>query len=127
VRVWDFEVARELAGVVERVTEALRERASDTARWQRRLARPSAAPATREARPDARDDSAAEQRKRFGENLQGARQRAGVSRQQLARAAGLSDSTIRLYERGAREPNLRTVVKLARGLDIAPEELVRLL
>jgi DNA mismatch endonuclease, patch repair protein len=125
VRVWDFEVARELDAVVERVTEVLRERTSDTVRWQRRLARPGAAPATREGRPDVRDDAAAEQRSRFGENLRDARQRAGISRQQLAMAAGLSESTIRLYERGAREPNLRTIVKLTRGLGIAPKALVR--
>ena len=39
VRVWDFEVARELASVIERVSGALRERAGDGVRWQRRLER----------------------------------------------------------------------------------------
>ncbi len=127
VRVWDFEVARELTAVVKRVTEALRERASDTAQWQRRLARPDSAPATRQAPGDARNDTVAEEHRRFGENLRDARHQAGVSRQQLAQAAGLSDSTIRLYEQGVREPNLRTIVKLARGLGVAPAALVRAL
>jgi len=37
VRAWDFEVRRDLPAVVERVTDALRERASGTAGWQRSL------------------------------------------------------------------------------------------
>ena len=43
VRIWDFEVRRELPGVVDRVADALRTRVSEgaTAQWQRELAAPS--------------------------------------------------------------------------------------
>jgi transcriptional regulator with XRE-family HTH domain len=34
-------------------------------------------------------------------------------------------SAISNYERGMREPNLRTIVKLARALDVAPSSLLR--
>lgn len=37
VRAWDFEVRRDLPAVIDRVIDALRERAAGTARWQRRL------------------------------------------------------------------------------------------
>lgn len=42
VRVWDFEVARELPMVVGRIADALRERAAGSALWQRRLVSGSA-------------------------------------------------------------------------------------
>lgn len=38
LRVWDFEVARELPSVVRRIGETLRERAVGSSLWQRRLA-----------------------------------------------------------------------------------------
>src|SRR4051794_27457591 len=37
VRVWDFEVRRDLTAVIERVVAALRDRAGGQAAWQRRL------------------------------------------------------------------------------------------
>lgn len=37
IRVWDFEVRRDLASVVRRVAAALRERATGTATWQRAM------------------------------------------------------------------------------------------
>jgi DNA mismatch endonuclease (patch repair protein) len=37
LRVWDFEVARELEAVLARVADALRERAHGSSRWQRQL------------------------------------------------------------------------------------------
>ena len=37
VRVWDFEIRRNLPAVVERIKDALRERASGGVDWQRRL------------------------------------------------------------------------------------------
>jgi transcriptional regulator with XRE-family HTH domain len=34
-------------------------------------------------------------------------------------------SAISNYERGTREPNLRTIVRLARALDVTPASLLR--
>lgn len=39
LRVWDFEVRRDVEGVVDRVREVLRDRATGAARWQQRLVR----------------------------------------------------------------------------------------
>jgi transcriptional regulator with XRE-family HTH domain len=43
----------------------------------------------------------------------------------LARVSGVDRSAISNYERGMREPNLRTIVKLARALDVSPSSLLR--
>jgi transcriptional regulator with XRE-family HTH domain len=61
----------------------------------------------------------------FGENLLEARLTAGLSQEELAERAGIDRPAISVYERGRREPNLSTIVKLARGLGISAEVLVR--
>jgi transcriptional regulator with XRE-family HTH domain len=61
----------------------------------------------------------------FGENLRRARQRAGISQERLALDAKVDRAAISVYENGVRQPNLRTVLKLAMKLDVAPGLLLR--
>jgi transcriptional regulator with XRE-family HTH domain len=60
----------------------------------------------------------------FGNNLRYCRKRAKVSQEDLGFAAGLHRTEIGLLERGARIPRIDTLVKLAGGLSIPPEELL---
>jgi transcriptional regulator with XRE-family HTH domain len=62
---------------------------------------------------------------RFGANLRLARQRAGISQERLALDAKVDRAAISVYENGVRQPNLRTVLKLALKLDVAPGALLR--
>jgi DNA-binding XRE family transcriptional regulator len=50
----------------------------------------------------------------FGENLRNARRRAELSQEELAGHADVDRAAISTYEHGGREPNLRTIVNLAR-------------
>jgi transcriptional regulator with XRE-family HTH domain len=56
----------------------------------------------------------------FGMNLRWARIRAGISQERLALDAKVDRAAISVYENGRREPNLRTVLKLALNLDVRP-------
>jgi transcriptional regulator with XRE-family HTH domain len=60
----------------------------------------------------------------FAHNLRRLRTRRGLSQEALGEACGLHRTEISLLERGAREPRLGTVVRLARGLRIRPAELL---
>lgn len=75
-----------------------------------------------ESRRRRHERSAAE---RFGENLLHARNLADLSQQVLGAQADVDAAAISLYERGQREPNLRTVLKLARTLRMSPAQLLR--
>jgi transcriptional regulator with XRE-family HTH domain len=72
-----------------------------------------------------RADPAADPNGRFGANLRQARQRAGISQERLALDAKVDRAAISVYENGVRQPNLRTVLKLAMKLDVAPGLLLR--
>jgi transcriptional regulator with XRE-family HTH domain len=61
---------------------------------------------------------------RFGERLRTRRQAAGLSQERLAFASGMHRTEISLLERGARDPRLSTVVRLARALGTDAAELV---
>lgn len=61
----------------------------------------------------------------FSQNLYEARRGAGISQQTLGARADVDAAAISLYERGQRQPNLRTVLKLARTLQISPVALLR--
>jgi transcriptional regulator with XRE-family HTH domain len=61
----------------------------------------------------------------FGENLRRARRNAGLSQEALGERASLHRTEVGLLERGARVPQLDTIIKLAGGLSISPSELVR--
>jgi transcriptional regulator with XRE-family HTH domain len=61
----------------------------------------------------------------FSRNLYEARRDVGISQQTLGAQADVDAAAISLYERGQRQPNLRTVLKLARTLGISPAALLR--
>jgi transcriptional regulator with XRE-family HTH domain len=69
-------------------------------------------------------DAPSEPALRFGVNLRAARGWAGLSQETLAYAAEVDRAAISVYERGGREPNLRTVLKLARALKLRPAALL---
>jgi transcriptional regulator with XRE-family HTH domain len=62
---------------------------------------------------------------RFGANLRWARQRAGLSQEALANEATVDRAAVSVFERGRRNPNLRTVLRLARALELPPGVLLR--
>jgi transcriptional regulator with XRE-family HTH domain len=62
---------------------------------------------------------------RFGVNLRWARERAGISQEALANNARVDRAAISVFERGKRNPNLRTLLRLARALEIPPGVLLR--
>ncbi len=61
----------------------------------------------------------------FGENLRNARRTAGLSQRALCQKAGVDVMAISMYESGRRTPNLRTLLRLAGGIEIDPAELLR--
>jgi transcriptional regulator with XRE-family HTH domain len=61
----------------------------------------------------------------IGEQLRNARTRRLLTQDELAAKAGVSQSTIANIERNNAEPQFRTIRKLAKALDVEPEELVR--
>ena len=65
-----------------------------------------------------------EPNERFARNLREHRQRAGLSQERLGFRANLHRTEISLLERGAREPRLSTIVRLARALGVAPGDFV---
>lgn len=60
----------------------------------------------------------------FAANMRAARVRLGLSQEALGHAAGLHRTEISLLERGARDPRLVTIVRVARALKLAPAELL---
>jgi transcriptional regulator with XRE-family HTH domain len=60
----------------------------------------------------------------FGQRLRDLRAQHGLSQDDLSRATDVHPTAIGRFERGAREPRLTTILRLARGLDIKPGELV---
>ena len=54
----------------------------------------------------------------FGSNLRKARLARGLSQERLAHICGLNMTHVARIERSEREPGVRTVAKLARGLDV---------
>lgn len=64
-----------------------------------------------------------DKRDRFAVNLRKARQKAGISQEELATRCELHRTEVSLLERGGREPRLGTMVKLASALGTTPENL----
>lgn len=65
-----------------------------------------------------------EARQRFARNLWAKRMRLGLSQEALGKACDLHRTEVSLLERAGRDPRLSTIVRLARGLKIAPAELL---
>jgi transcriptional regulator with XRE-family HTH domain len=62
-------------------------------------------------------------RERFAINLRKARQKKGISQEELGFRCDLHRTEISLLERGGREPRFGTMVKLASALDTTLEQL----
>lgn len=62
-------------------------------------------------------------RERFSTNLRKARQKSGISQEELGYRCELHRTEISLLERGGREPRLGTIIKLSGALDTTPEQL----
>lgn len=60
----------------------------------------------------------------FGGNVRVYRRRAGISQEELGFRSSLHRTEIGLLERGAREPRLSTIIKLADALSVPPHELL---
>jgi transcriptional regulator with XRE-family HTH domain len=56
--------------------------------------------------------------RRFGANLAAARQRSGLSQEEVGFRAGLHRTEVSILERGARLPRIDTLLKLAAALDV---------
>lgn len=61
----------------------------------------------------------------FGGTVRQLRTDAGLTQEQLAAASGLTTTYVGQVERGDKIPSLTVVLKLARGLEVAPGELLR--
>lgn len=60
----------------------------------------------------------------FAENLRRLRRAAGLSQEQLGFEAKIHRTEIGFLERGDRDPQLKTLVRLARGLDVPLSDLI---
>ena len=60
----------------------------------------------------------------MGERIAQLRQKMGLSQTALAKALGLSASTIAMYEQGRREPSVTIIVTLARTLGVTIDFLL---
>jgi transcriptional regulator with XRE-family HTH domain len=74
--------------------------------------------------PRRSQDETATPAARFGKNLRWARERAAISQEALALKAEVDRAAISVFEHGHRDPNLRTILKLARALDVPPAILL---
>lgn len=81
-------------------------------------------PKRRTTRGPRRQGGEAARAAQFGENLKWARRRADISQERLALDAEVDRAAISVYENGGREPNLRTVLKLAWKLEVPPATLL---
>jgi transcriptional regulator with XRE-family HTH domain len=62
-------------------------------------------------------------REDFGRNIRHLRVAAGLSQMELGNRSGLGLAAISRLELAVREPRLRTIVRVAYGLDVPPGEL----
>ena len=60
----------------------------------------------------------------FAENLRRLRHAAGLTQERLSELTQLDPAEISRLERGVRDPQLMTIVRVARGLGVAPAEML---
>lgn len=60
----------------------------------------------------------------FSDNLKYLRERAGMSRNDLAKAANVANASIGFYETGKREPQASTIIALAAALNVSTDTLL---
>ena len=61
---------------------------------------------------------------KFGHEIRRRRKGIGMTLEQLAERSGLTPNYVGTIEMGKRDPSLSTVIALARGLSVAPGELI---
>jgi len=61
----------------------------------------------------------------FGANLRAAREQRSLSQEALAQRVGMDPAEIRRLESARRDPGVRVVTRLARGLGIPPADLLK--
>lgn len=61
----------------------------------------------------------------FAKNLRRAREKSGLSQEELGARCGLHRTEISFLERAQREPRLSTIVKLAKALNMKPSALLK--
>lgn len=61
----------------------------------------------------------------FGANLRAAREKHGYSQETFAQRVGMDPAEIRRLESARRDPGVRVVTRLARGLGVAPADLLK--
>lgn len=59
----------------------------------------------------------------FGERIKSIRKKKNITQAELGRRMGISQQTIAKYEKAVEQPKYKTVVKLARALDVSLAEL----
>lgn len=60
----------------------------------------------------------------LGDNVRRLRRAAGLSQMELSHRSGMHFTEISRLELGKRDAQLSTIVKIARGLEVAPAELL---
>jgi transcriptional regulator with XRE-family HTH domain len=73
----------------------------------------------------AADDRRVEPKFAVGRNIKAHRKRRDLTQEELAHKAGMHPVEVGRAERGVRDLRVSSVVKLARGLDVPPMELLR--
>jgi len=71
------------------------------------------------------DDRRVETKVAVGRNIKAQRKRRNWTQEELAHRAGMHPVEVGRAERGIRDMRVSTVVRLARGLEVAPAELLR--
>ena len=62
---------------------------------------------------------------RLGTNLREARERLGLTQEQVAERSGVHATEVSRIEGGKRDPQVSTVIRLAKALEVEPGELLR--
>lgn len=61
----------------------------------------------------------------LGTNLREARERLGLTQEQVAERSGVHATEVSRIEGGKRDPKVSTVVRLAKAVEVEPGELLR--
>lgn len=61
----------------------------------------------------------------LGRNLRRAREQAGLTQEQVAERSGVHSTEVSRIERGKRDPQVSTVERLAKAVEVSPSDLLR--
>ena len=62
----------------------------------------------------------------FGKNLKRIRETIGLSQAELAKKSKLTNAAISHFETGRRDPSLKNIIKLCKGLGCSPNVLIEI-